>query len=315
LIMTAIATTHPPVLARTDHRPIFGGVLRSEWTKLRGVRSTYWTLLAAVGAAVGISALISSIYVSRYSTLSLAEKAQFDPTSFSLNGVFLAQLAIGVLGVLVITSEFSTGAIRSTFAAVPHRRAVLAAKATVFTAVTLVVGLVSCFAAFFVGQAILSSQGIQASISDPGVLRAVAGSGLYLAVLGLFALGIGTLIRHSAGAIAALFGIILVLPGLVAALPASWSNDATNARGMAVATSEGLARMGRPSLAGAVRHDMCVEYVGAEGAVAYAVIDRSRPDAAVGWRPKLPPHSVVNREIQASRRDTTTAAKAKVTAA
>jgi hypothetical protein len=93
------------------------------------------------------------------------------------------------------------------------------------------------------------------------------------------------------------------------------SNDATNARGMAVATSEGLARMGRPSLAGAVRHDMCVEYVGAEGAVAYAVIDRSRPDAAVGWRPKLPPHSVVNREIQASRRDTTTAAKAKVTAA
>jgi ABC-type transport system involved in multi-copper enzyme maturation permease subunit len=280
--MAAITTTHPPVLARTDHRPIFGNVLRSEWTKLRGVRSTYWTLLAAVVAAVGISALISSIYVSRYSTLSLAEKAQFDPTSFSLNGVFLAQLAIGVLGVLVITSEFSTGAIRSTFAAVPQRRAVLAAKATVFTAVTLVVGLVSCFAAFFVGQAILSSQGIQASISDPGVLRAVAGSGLYLAVLGLFALGIGTLIRHSAGAIAALFGIILVLPGLVAALPASWSNGISkylpsNAGQAITRTIHGAGGRGGPSLSPWVGLGVFCLY--AAVTLAFAAVVVSRRDA------------------------------------
>ena len=93
-----------------------------------------------------------------------------------------------------------------------------------FSGVTLVVGLVSCFAAFFIGQAILSTQGIQAHLGDPGVLRAVAGSGIYLAVLGLLALGIGTLIRHSAGAISALFGVILVLPVLVQTLPSSWSD-------------------------------------------------------------------------------------------
>jgi ABC-2 type transport system permease protein len=225
MIMAAITTTHPPVSTRaSDRTPIFGDVLRSEWTKLRGVRSTYWTLLAAVVATVGVSALICSIYVNQYPRMSAADRANFDPTSFSLNGVFLAQLAIGVLAVLIITSEFSTGSIRSTLAAVPQRRTVLAAKATVFTAVTLLVGLVSCFAAFFIGQAILSSHGIQANLGDPGVLRAVAGGGLYLGVLGLFALGIGTLIRHSAGAIAALFGVILVLPGLVSALPSAWSD-------------------------------------------------------------------------------------------
>ena len=224
--MSAITITHVPVPARAaDHTPVFSNVLRSEWTKLRSVRSTYWTLLAAVIATVGISALISSIYASQYSTMSASSRAHFDPTSFSLNGIFLAQLAIGVLGVLVITSEYSTGAIRSTFAAVPQRRTVLAAKATVFTAVTLAVGVVSSFAAFFIGQAILSTQGIQAHIGDPGVLRAVAGGGIYLAVLGLFALALGTLIRHTAGAISAVFGIVLVLPILVSTLPASWSNS------------------------------------------------------------------------------------------
>jgi len=226
MTMSAITITHVPVPARAaDHTPVFSNVLRSEWTKLRSVRSTYWTLLAAVIATVGISALISSIYASQYSTMSASSRAHFDPTSFSLNGIFLAQLAIGVLGVLVITSEYSTGAIRSTFAAVPQRRTVLAAKATVFTAVTLAVGVVSSFAAFFIGQAILSTQGIQAHIGDPGVLRAVAGGGIYLAVLGLFALALGTLIRHTAGAISAVFGIVLVLPILVSTLPASWSNS------------------------------------------------------------------------------------------
>jgi ABC-type transport system involved in multi-copper enzyme maturation permease subunit len=223
--MTATLIPVRPTLARPDDgAPVLGDVLRSEWTKLRGLRSTYWTLLGAAVASVGISALTASIYVSRYSTVSAAEKATFNPTAFSLNGVFLAQLAIGVLGALVMTGEYSTGAIRSTFAAVPRRPVVLAAKGVVFAAVTLVVGVASCFAAFFVGQAILSGQGIQAHIGDPGVLRAVAGAGVYLAVLGLLALGLGTLIRHSAGAISALFGVLFVLPVLVAALPSSWSN-------------------------------------------------------------------------------------------
>jgi hypothetical protein len=214
-----------PTLSRPDTaRPIAPDVVRSEWTKFRSVHSSYWTLLAAAVGMVGLSALLSAVFVGRYSTISAADKATFNPTSFSLNGILLSQLAVGVLGVLVITAEYSTGMIRATFAAVPKRPTVLAAKAAVFTAATLVTGIVSSFAAFFVGQAILSSKHIQASIGDPGVLRSVFGAGLYLAVLGLLALGIGTLIRHSAGAIAAVFGLILVLPGVVLALPASWSN-------------------------------------------------------------------------------------------
>lgn len=225
--MTAITTTTValPHLARPQTtRPIFPDVLRAEWTKLRSVRSTYWTIFAAAVGMVGIAALISAVYVNRYNQLSPADKASFHPVAFSLNGLFLAQLAIGVLGVLIITAEYSTGSIRSTLAAVPQRRTLLAAKATVFTAVTTVVGIAASFAAFFVGQSILSGKGIQAHLGDPGALRAVIGAGLYLAVLGLLALGLGTLIRHSAGAIASLFGLLFVLPGVVSALPSSWSN-------------------------------------------------------------------------------------------
>jgi ABC-2 type transport system permease protein len=223
--MTAVAIQSSPISLPTKPAgPILPEVLRSEWTKLRSVRSTYWSLLVAAVATVGLSALLCTVYVNRFNQISAADKATFNPTSFSLSGLFLAQLAIAVLGVLIITGEFSTGMIRSTFAAVPQRRTVLAAKALVFTAVALIVGIVSCFAAFYVGQAILSGKHISAHLGDPGVLRSVVGAGAYLGVLGLLALGIGTLIRHSAGAIAAVFGVIFVLPGIVGALPSSWNN-------------------------------------------------------------------------------------------
>lgn len=202
----------------------FPGILLSEWTKLRSVRSTYWTLFAAFVGMLGLAALICGVIANRYPTMSAQDRATFDPTSVSLAGVTLAQLAIGVLGVLIITSEYGSGAIRSTLVAVPQRRSVLAAKATVFATVTLVVGLISSFAAFFLGQAILSTRGIEAHLGDPGVLRVVVGAALYLAVLGVFALGIGTLIRHSAGAISALFGVILVLPGVILLLPSAWNH-------------------------------------------------------------------------------------------
>jgi len=221
----ADTTTIDASLVRPDtSRPVVPDVVRSEWTKFRSVRSTSWTLLVAAVAMVGLAALLCSVYVGRYSTLSATDKATFNPTSFSLNGILLAQLAVGVLGVLVITAEYSTGMIRSTFAAVPQRRTVLAAKGAVLAAAVAAVGVASSLAAFFVGQAILSTKNIQAHIGDPGVLRGVIGGGLYLAVLGLLAFGIGALIRHSAGAIAAVLGLILVLPGIVFALPASWSN-------------------------------------------------------------------------------------------
>lgn len=223
LTATRSTATRSPATRSTGRVHLFGDILRSEWTKLRSVRSTYWTLAVALGVLVASAVIFSAAYVSQYASVSAVDRAAFDPTSFTLTGLFLAQLAIGVLGVLLITSEYSTGAIRSTLAAVPQRRAVLAAKAVVFSGVALVVGLLASFTAFFAGQAILSSQHIQAHIGDPGVLRAVAGGGLYLAVLGLFALGLGALIRHSSGAIAALFGVVFVAPILALALPSSWN--------------------------------------------------------------------------------------------
>jgi ABC-2 type transport system permease protein len=203
---------------------ILPGVLRSEFTKFRSVRSTYATLAAAFVGTAALGPVQCALYASKYPNVSPHDKAKFSPAPLSLNGIVLAQLAIGVLGVLLISSEYTTGLIRATLAAVPQRRTVLAAKAIVFTLATLTVSEIACFIAFFAGQAFLSQKHLETHIGDPGVLRAVIGGGLYLAVLGLLALGIGTAIRHSAGAIATLFGILFVLPGIVGALPQEWQN-------------------------------------------------------------------------------------------
>jgi ABC-2 type transport system permease protein len=215
-------TINGVVRARPTGR-IGTNVLTSEWTKIRSVRSTYWTLLAAAGSTIGLSAIVCAVYVAQYAHMSAKDKAGFDPASTSLTGGVLAQLAIAVLGVLVITSEYGSGMIRTTFAAVPQRLTVLAAKATVFAAVTLAVTTSACFIAFFIGQAILGTKGLGVSIGAPHVLRTVVGTGLYLAVLGLLALGLGALIRKTAGAITAVFGMLFVLPVLASLLPSSMS--------------------------------------------------------------------------------------------
>ncbi len=202
---------------------LFVDVARSELAKLFTVRATYLTLASTVLLTVGAAVGLCEAYVRRVAQLSLTQ-LKFNPTSYSLSGVLLAQLAIGVLGTLTITSEHASGMIRSTFAAVPQRGLVLAAKAAVFCVVALIVGEIASFAAFGVGQAILSARHASAGLSDPGVLRAVVGAGLYLALLGLLALAIGVLVRHSAGAIAVLFGVLLVLPALTEGLPGSLQN-------------------------------------------------------------------------------------------
>jgi ABC-type transport system involved in multi-copper enzyme maturation permease subunit len=204
--------------------PILPDVVRSEVTKFRSVRSTYATLAAAFMAAAALGPVQCALFASSYPHVDAKDKANFSAAHLSLNGIQLAQLAIGMLGVLLITSEYTTGLIRATFAAVPQRRTVLAAKAIVFTVATLIVSEIACFIAFFVGQAFLSHKHLEAHIADPGVLRAVIGGGLYLAVLGLLALGLGTVIRHSAGAIATLLGLLFVLPGIAGALPQAWQN-------------------------------------------------------------------------------------------
>ncbi|MCW3014891.1 MAG: putative transporter transrane protein [Solirubrobacterales bacterium] len=225
-----MATQTPAQLERRlvpPDGPILPDVVRSEFTKFRSVRSTYATLAAAFVAAAALGPVQCALYAARYPNVDAEEKADFSAAHLSLNGIQLAQLAIGVLGVLLISSEYTTGMIRATLAAVPQRRTVLAAKAFVFTIVTLIVSEIACFIAFFASQAFLSPKHLNAHLSDPGVLRAVVGGGLYLAVLGLTALALGTVIRHSAGAIATLFGLLFVLPGIASALPRA-TRDAVN---------------------------------------------------------------------------------------
>jgi ABC-2 type transport system permease protein len=227
--MTATTITSPAVIASRPPEPSYGRVFRAatraEWTKMRSVRSTMWTLLTTIGLSIGFGALVSASQINSWDTLDPAVKAHFDPTSFSLSGLFLAQIAVGVLGVLLITSEYATGQIRATLAATPQRLTVLTAKAATFVAVVFAVGMVSSFCAFFVGQAIFSAKGLDASISDPEVLRAVIGGALYLPAVGLLGLGLGTILRRTAGAISALVGLLVVIPIVAGFFPASFNES------------------------------------------------------------------------------------------
>jgi ABC-2 type transport system permease protein len=217
-----IAIDSPTSPSRGDLR--ISSVLRSEWIKMRTVRSTMWTLVAMVVTTVGVSIVATATVSGRWQSMAAFDRLTFDPTSVSLAGLIFSLLVIGVLGVLVMSAEYGTGTIRSTLAAVPNRPLVLATKAAVFAAVAVVVGEVLSFASFLVGQVLLRSPAPHAVLSQPGVLRAVAGGGLMIAALGLFALGLATIIRHTAGAITAYVGVLLVLPALVAALPSSIGN-------------------------------------------------------------------------------------------
>jgi ABC-type transport system involved in multi-copper enzyme maturation permease subunit len=196
----------------------------SEWTKLRTLRSTVWSLLAAVAFLIGFSILVPEVVVHHWPPTDPRDALTFDPVGVSLVGGFFAQLAIGVLGVLLMTGEYATGMIRATLAAVPKRIPVLWAKALVFGVVSLVLTSVACLVAFTIGQAILSTKHIETSLGQPHVTRAVIGSALYLAGIGLLGLGLGALLRNTAGAISTLFGMLFVLPVVVHFLPSSWSD-------------------------------------------------------------------------------------------
>lgn len=221
---TTVPSAAAPLRLDDDLGPTLPRVMRSEWTKLFSVRSTGWTLLALVVATIGLGVLASWGTNHGWPQMSAAERAQFDPTSTSLSGLALGQLAIAVLGAMVVSAEYSTGGIRATFTTVPNRLRVLAAKAIVFTAVALVVGLVTCFIAFYAGQPWFSQRGLGASIGDPGVLRAVIGGGLYVAASGLFGMAMGALLRRTPGAVTAAIAALLVLPGLTHVLPGGWGD-------------------------------------------------------------------------------------------
>ncbi|HEX4730308.1 MAG TPA: hypothetical protein VH299_03510 [Solirubrobacterales bacterium] len=200
-------------------------VARSEWTKLISLRSTRFSLAATLLLLIGIGLLACIVFEARWPHLTAGDKHDFHPLSVSLAGINFAQLAIGVLGVLVITGEYSTGMIRSTLAAVPTRLPVLWAKAAVFAAVAFAISLPATVLVFLVGQAILSGEHINIALSHPGVERALIGAPLFLTAMGLFGLGLGAIIRSTAGGIAALAAIVFVLPPIVGLLPTSVANS------------------------------------------------------------------------------------------
>lgn len=200
-----------------------GGLLRSEWTKIRSLRSSVTALVLLVVVTIGFTALFVGLTVSQWDQLDpgLEMTYRLDPTRLILGAGFqLSQLAVCVLGVLVIANECSSGTIRSSLLAVPHRTPMLIAKAVVFAVVVFVVGVVAAFGAFFVGAPILHSKA-PVGIGDPGVLGAILGAGLYGAVLGVFSIAIGAIVRHTAGGIAGIIAFVLVLAPLTQLIPGS----------------------------------------------------------------------------------------------
>lgn len=214
------ATTTAP--ARAGLAPLFAGILRSEARKLGTVRSTAWALLAAVAFNVITAALLGALLPGH---LSAHQKAVIDSVRVSLGGLHLSQVAVGLLGVLAVTGEYSSGMIRATLAAVPQRRLLLTAKALVLTAAVAVTGIAACLAAYLAFQAFLpAGDALRTTLAGPGVLRAVTGAGLYLTVLALLGFGLGAVLRSSAGAVAVLFGVLFVPSLLAALLPPSWQD-------------------------------------------------------------------------------------------
>jgi hypothetical protein len=220
LTLTPAAVATPPV----EVGPVTqANVVRSEWIKFCTVRSTVIVSALTAFFMVGLGLLVSAVTHSRWSRLDPVEQLPYNLVRRSLIGVNLAQLTVGVLGVLVITGEYTTGMIRATLGAVPRRLPVLWAKVAVFAPVTFALALAASFAAFLGGQALLGSHGV--SLSTPGALRAVFGVALYLTVLSVLALALGFLTRNTAGGITALFALLIAVPAIAAALPNSWQNS------------------------------------------------------------------------------------------
>lgn len=200
-------------------------LVNAEWIKLRSLRSSWWTLAAMLVSSVGLAVLVAAADGHGFHSLSRADKATWDPTNQSLSGTVFGQLAIGVFGVLAITGEFASGTIRSSIAAAPRRTPLLVAKTVVYGGVALVVGELISLLSFFVGQEIFAGHAPHATFGQPGVARAVIFAGVYLALICLIALAVGTLLRHSAGAITAVVAVLLVVPAISGALPSSFQNS------------------------------------------------------------------------------------------
>jgi ABC-2 type transport system permease protein len=223
--MAAVTTNpaHGRAVPAGGHRAGIRGTLRSELTKMRSVRSSYWTLILLVLVGIAWSIAFCAGTASHWSP---GQRVGFDPTQSSIIGMAqLGQLVIIVLGTLAITSEYSTGMIRTSLTVMPRRGVLYGAKAAVFAAATVVVAVPTAFACFFIGQALLAPTHLTATLSQPGVLSAVFGAGLYVVLCSLFAFGLGAILRSTPGAMTTAYGLLFLLPELAKALPSGWYND------------------------------------------------------------------------------------------
>ena len=224
-------------------RPLLAELVRSEWTKLWSVRSTYWALLAIVAAMISLAAVFAAT----------GPAAPADPAAYGLSGFFQAQLGAAALGALAITSEYATGSIRATLTAAPQRGTVLAAKTIVVAAITTAVGIAAAFVAFLVAARVFAGRDVAVALTDAGAARTVVGAGLYLGVLAVLALALGTVIRSSVGTVAVVVTLMLVLPGIAGALPVGWQGGVVRylpaEAGQAIIGSTRFALPGRDLLA------------------------------------------------------------------
>ncbi|HUY43254.1 MAG TPA: ABC transporter permease subunit [Acidimicrobiales bacterium] len=206
-------------------RPNLASVVHAEWIKFRTVRSSITGVLLTLILTVGLGALITTTIRSNWNTRSELRRAVFDPVSTSLAGTLFAQFAVGVIGALFITAEYSSGSIRTTLAAVPKRFRLVAAKSIVLAAVVVVVAEVACFVTFSIGQSIFSGVVPSASLSNAGVFRSVLFAGFYLTLLSLIGLGLGLILKQSAASISVFVSLLMIVPIITLFLPQSWQND------------------------------------------------------------------------------------------
>ncbi len=208
-----------------SHDVSLWSIVRSEWIKFRTVRSTIVGVAVTFVLTLGLGALVTVLTRVHWNVVTPLQRATFDPVSTSLVGILFAQFAVGVIGSLFVTSEFSTGSIRTTLTAVPRRYELATGKLIVLVASMFVVGEVASFATFSMGQAIFSGVVPTASLSNSSVLRAVFFAGLYLTLLSVLAFSLGLILRQSAACISVFVSVLLIIPIIALFLPTSWQND------------------------------------------------------------------------------------------
>jgi ABC-2 type transport system permease protein len=218
------ATTQALRLGSPVRRVTFREAMDSEFAKIRSVRSTFWTLLACLLVSVGISVLIAAVTSANWSSLSESSKATMDMSAV-VAGVYFGVLVTGVLGVLVVSTEYGTGMMRTSLTAFPRRGTLFLAKATVLTVLVLVVGLIIAFASYALASPFYTKHGVDLSLSRAANLRALFAVPVYLTLIALMGFGLGFLLRHTAAAISSLVGLLFVIPIITNFLPGTVGKD------------------------------------------------------------------------------------------